>query len=779
MLRQIGNTPLVELERINPSPNVRLLAKLERNNPGGSVKDRVALSMIESAEASGALTLDKTIIEATSGNTGIGLAIVAAVKGYRIVLVMQEGASEERKRTLTALGARLILTPATEGGDGAIEHAYAAAAAEPERYFIPDQYNNPANPLAHYYGTGPEIWSQTEGQVTHFVAAMGTTGTLMGNGRRLRELNPAVEIVAVEPYLGHRIQGMKNLTEAYVPGIYDPTTITRTVKIDDDMAFETSRRLATTEGLFVGMSAGAAVAGALEVVARLQTGVVVVLLPDAGDRYLSTPLFQVPASTEDLTTAPRPCFVNTLSRRLEPFEPLEPFKARMYACGPTVHALPHIGLMRRIVVADLVRRTLRFAGYDVELVMNITDIDDKTLAAAEEAGEPLATLTERHITEFNEDLATLHVEPATAYPRASEHIDDMLGRTRELIERGVAYEKHRSVYFDVSRFVGYGRLAGVDLSKLQVGATVDLERYDKDNPRDFTLFKRSSLAEIRRGNSFQTEWGHVRPAWHIECAAIAMSHLGQRYDIHLGGHDLIFPHHENEIAVCQTLTGEQPASYWLHSAVVTGTDGKKMSHSAGNAVSVRDLVGRGYTGREIRYYLLTGSYRQPLRFSFEALDHAASSLRRVDALIVRLRSVDGDGIHPEAEVARARLEADFIAAIYEDLNMPAAIAHLSEFVRRVNRLLDLGLVGRDDARAALALFERLDKVFGVGSPAPRNHMTTTQAVSVLVHERQVARENGDHARADELREELAALGVTVEDTAAGARVRPTPGTPSG
>ena len=765
LLKLVGNTPLVRLDRVNPNPKVELYAKLERNNPGGSVKDRVALSMIEAAERAGTLTPDKRIIEATSGNTGIGLAMVAAIKGYQCTLVMQEAASIERKKTLAAMGAELVLTPAALGVDGAIEYAYTTATESPDRFFLPDQYNNPANPAAHYYGTALEIWQQTRGRITHFVAALGTSGTLMGNGRRLRELNPACEIVAVEPYLGHRLQGMKNLHEAYVPGIFDRSAITQKINVDDGAAFDMARRLAVEEGLFVGMSSGAAIAGAIDLARTLDGGVLVVILPDGGERYLSTPLFQV---AEDVGPAPGLSLLNTLTRRVEPFEPIDAARVRMYACGPTAHALPHLGLMRRVLFVDLVRRTLRFAGHETELVMNITDVDDKTLAAADEAGLPLEELTARHIGEFHEECQTLHIEPATQYPRASAHVDGMIARTRELIDGGYAYEKHKSVYFDVSRRAGYGRLSGVDLTKLQVGATVDLDSYAKDNPRDFTLVKRSTLAEIRKGTSYRTEWGQVRPGWHIECAAIALATLGARYDIHLGGHDLVFPHHENEIAVCESLTGQQPANYWLHSAVVTGDDGKKMAHSADNAVSVRALVGEGYTGRQIRFYLLSINYRQPFRFSRDGLDAAATSLERFDALVRRLRRVTGTGHAREVAVTLTELEAKFSEALFADLNMAAAFAELFHFVRRMNRLLNMGCVGAECARRAQELLESLDQVLGIGLP---ERLDADDEVAALVAQREAARELGEWERADALRDELAELGVTVGDGPDGPALR--------
>lgn len=288
----IGNTPLVALHHLNPNPEVRLLAKLEGNNPGGSVKDRTAWWMIHQAEADGLLTPEKTILEPTSGNTGIALAMLAAARGYRIRLVMPECVSLERRAVLEAYGAELVLSPACEATDGAIRLAHRILAEEPERYFMPNQYDNPANPAVHFATTGPEIWRQTAGSVDAFVAGMGTSGTLMGVGRYLRTQKSVIQIVGVEPRLGHKVQGLKNMQEAIVPGIYREKELDRKLTVEDEDAFETARQLAAREGLFVGMSSGAAVAGALQVAAEMKQGTIVVLLPDRGDRYLSTALFR-------------------------------------------------------------------------------------------------------------------------------------------------------------------------------------------------------------------------------------------------------------------------------------------------------------------------------------------------------------------------------------------------------------------------------------------------------------------------------------------------------
>ena len=291
VLDAIGNTPLVELQRLNPNRGVKLYAKLEGANPGGSVKDRIALYMVLEAERQGILRPGLTILEPTSGNTGIGLAMVGTAKGYRVKLVMPECVSLERRKTLEAFGAEVILSPGNEGTDGAIRLAHKLYEDNQDAYFMPDQFNNPANVKAHYETTGFEVWNQTGGTITHFVAGMGTTGTLMGVSKRLKEYDASIQIIAAEPVMGHKIQGLKNMSEAIVPGIYDPGMIDEKHVIDDDTAYGTARALAREEGLFVGMSSGAAMAVALKKAEVLKEGVIVVILPDRGDRYLSTALF--------------------------------------------------------------------------------------------------------------------------------------------------------------------------------------------------------------------------------------------------------------------------------------------------------------------------------------------------------------------------------------------------------------------------------------------------------------------------------------------------------
>jgi len=292
ILGSIGNTPLVELKSLPKSSKVRILAKLEGCNPGGSVKDRPAYYMLKKAEESGELTKGKVILEPTSGNTGISLAMIGAAKGYQVTLVVPGCVSVERSRILEAFGANVIITPASEATDGAIRKAHQILEEEPDKYFMPNQYANRSNPLAHYETTGPEIFAQTKGEIDVFVAGMGTTGTLMGTGRYLKERKPGIKIVGVEPTLGHAIQGLKNMQEAIVPEIYNPSMLDEKIVIEDDEAYEMARLLATKEGIFAGMSSGAAVAGALKIAQQMDSGTIVTIIADRGERYLSTTLFR-------------------------------------------------------------------------------------------------------------------------------------------------------------------------------------------------------------------------------------------------------------------------------------------------------------------------------------------------------------------------------------------------------------------------------------------------------------------------------------------------------
>ena len=751
ILDNIGNTPLIEIKHLNPNPGVKILAKLEYLNPGGSIKDRAALYMIESGEKSGELTKDKTVLEATSGNTGIGLALVCAVKGYRLLLAMSEAVSEERRKILKARGAEILLTPGHLGTDGAIEEVYRLVRENPGFYFMTDQFNNEANWRAHYHGTAPEIWEQTNGTVNKVVATLGTSGTLMGVSRRMKAYNPDVEIIGVEPYLGHKIQGLKNMKEAYRPEIFQKNKIDTIINIEDEAAFEMTRRLAVEEGIFVGMSSGAAMVIALEEARRMTQGTIVVIFPDGGERYLSTPLFTV----KDKVNLK---LFNTMNRRKEAFEPMVPGKVSLYSCGLTAHARIHLGECRRFVFSDLLSRYLTYRGYAVKHIMNITDLDDKTINGSEKAGMELSDFTRQHIDNFKNDLDILGIQPAENYPKASEHTHDMVTLAEKLVKSGFAYEKLRSIYFDISRFKEYGRLSGVDINKIRLGATVDLDDYEKDNPRDFTLLKRAKLSELKRGIYVPTDWGNVRPSWHIQCAAMSMKYLGESYDIHTASRELVFPHHENEIAIAGAITGKPLARYWIHCDRVL-VDGKKVDEK-GDRLSIQDLLDMGYAGREIRYWLLSSHYRKPIQFAETKLENARRSLKRMDACISMLLNLHDGRPYADLKQLLYDLKNGFVNAMDDDLNISAAMATVFGNIKKINKLVMDSQIDAEDASKIIEAFKQINTVLNVFDFIESD---ADADIESLMRERETARANRDWQTADNIRKLLASRGMVVRD----------------
>jgi cysteinyl-tRNA synthetase len=758
ILQLIGNTPLILVSRLNPNPNVDIYAKLESQNPGGSVKDRIALQMIEEAERRGELTPEKTIIEATSGNTGIGMAMVAAVKGYRISLAMPETASQERQKILKALGAEILLTSGTLGTDGAIERVYELVRRFPDRYYMPDQFNNEDNWKAHYYTTATEIWEQTEGRVTHVIMTLGTTGTAIGVTRRLKEYEKNVRTIAVEPYMGHKIQGLKNMKESYVPGIFDKEIMDEIVHIEDAEAFETARRLAREEGLFVGMSAGASMAAALRIASDLTGGTIVAILPDGGERYLSTNLF---------TTLMEPDFrfYNTFSRQKEDFKPISEGKVSLFTTGPAVGESFDMTESRRFVVADLMRRYLEYKGFEVNQVVNITDMGEKALLEPGLTNADLDDNAKRYMEICRRDLSVLGVQSTTYYARTSDHVDDILDISKSLMEKGFAYEKLRSIYFDISKFSDYGRLSRVDLQKIRLGKTVDLEAYEKLNPRDFTLLRRATLAELKRGIYLKTSWGNVLPSLHLETVALAMKQLGETIDIHISSLDFLFPHNENEIAIAQAATGKQLANYYIHCERVL-MDGKKMSREGEGKVTVQQLLDGGYSGRQIRYWLLATHYRKPLHFDESRLQEAARGLERLDEFSQRLQHVVTGEAAEEVDQFVYEVEQNFDQAMGDDLNVSSALAAVYGFIRKLNPYLSDGRISESQKKTALAAIERLDSVLNVlQCLEPELDEYTCR----LLETRAEARRNKSWDEADRLRQELLERGVKVIDTPDGTR----------
>jgi cysteinyl-tRNA synthetase len=759
IIESIGNTPLVEIGRLNPNKKVKIFAKLESANPGGSIKDRTALFMIENAEKRGELNHDKIILEATSGNTGIGLAMIAAAKGYKLCLTMSEAASDERKKILRAMGAQLHFTPAAQGTDGAIEVAYRMLRENPDKYFGTDQFNNEDNIAAHYYGTAQEIWEQTDGAVTMVVSTLGTTGTTMGISKRLKELNPQIKIIGVEPYLKHKIQGLKNMRESYRPGIFDKARLDEKVNILDEDAFEMSRRLAREEGLLVGMSSGAAMFVAVQKATLLEEGLIVVILPDSGERYLSTELF---AFKKEISTFN---LYNSFVRQKTLFNSIKADEVSMRTCGPTIHDTPHLGNYRRLVVSDLICRYLIYKGYKVKHVLDIVDFGDKSIKGSEKEAIELADYSQKYLQIFMEDTQFLNIRQDNIYVKASENVDAMIRIVEKMIDKDYAYEKLHSVYYNISKLTDYGILSNIDLGKTRQGKSIDLDDYEKDSPADFALLKRSSLAELKRGIYYKTVWGNVRPSWHLECAAISYKYLGAAYDIHVSGADEIFPHCENILAINKACSGQNGPNYWINAELVM-VDGRKMSRSLNNALPLSQLQQNGYSGRDVRFLLLGVHYRKPVNYSEGALQTAKNTVRKIQTFIYRLNAVDNDSKDGFAETDQLiyDLKRDFMAALDDDLNIAGALAALFNFIGKVNSPLTEGIINKNNALKIITALENINEVLGIMDFEVK---VARGEINELIDKRNAARSARNWEEADSYRAQLAELGVDVLDTPQG------------
>lgn len=780
----VGSTPLVEITRLNAHPHVKIMAKLEARNPGGSIKDRVAVALVEAAEKSGELTPDKTIIEATSGNTGIGLAMVAAVKGYKMCLIMPDSASEERKRIMRAYGAEIRLTPGRLGTDGAIELAYRLARTEPDTYVLMDQFNNPASIAAHYEGTGPEIWQQTGGQVTHVVATLGTSGTAMGLAKRMHE-HPGVEVVAIEPYAGHKIQGLKNMHESYPPGIYNKKALDQILRVEDEEAFEMCRRLARDEGIFAGMSSGAAMAGALKLAASLEAegkpGYIVVIFPDGGERYLSTPLF-APAALEglrlmNLATGGKVTLSATGSLNI-------------YTVGPSLDEPDDVDAWRRLVLADVLSRHLAARGVAVRTAVGLADLDDRTLAAARAAGQPREVYVAGVMERIRTRAAVLGLLPETVFQLASDSVPQALDICKKLLGKGQAYEKLRSVYFDVRRDKRYGNMQLMDMDKLSVGKTVDLGDYVKDNPLDFTLLKRATLQDLKLGDVIETEWGNVRPSWFVQVAVAGLSALG-RVDVLLAGEDHQFPHLENLRAIWSA-AGVEPLA-WLADKKVAREATAEAGASAEQSCSSVDLASmQSQAGgpAALRMWLLSAAYRKPLAATAQSLSMWARNWHKVQEAACAMRLIQGEagaakvsgtgagsgkaGVPEDVEQAVFDLKAAFAAAVEDDLSLHRYWPGLFTFVKRVNSWLAAGTMNPAAATLCLKQLEAADAVLGIldWNQMPLACACLPDEVRELVDRREGARKARDFEASDILRKEIAAKGYRVEDTASGPRLHP-------
>lgn len=474
---------------------------------------------------------------------------------------------------------------------------------------------------------------------------------------------------------------------------------------------------------------------------------------------------------------------NTMSRRLEEFIAVDAPRVGVYACGPTVYRPPHIGNFRTFVFNDVLHRYLEWKGYDVTFVMNLTDVEDKIIHEAAEKSVAIADVTTPMIAAFFGDLGTVAVLPADSYPRATNHIPEMVDMIARLLERGHAYRAgDGSVYFDIASFPSYGRLARIEAQAIRAGAGlasraggIDADEYEKADARDFALWKGVKDVDREVGAAWDTPWGAGRPGWHIECSAMSTAALGSTFDIHTGGEDLIFPHHEDEIAQSEGATGEPFVRYWLHVKHLL-VNGEKMSKSKGNDFTIDQLLERGYTASSIRYLLLSAQYRKELNFSFDGLDTARTAIQRLLDFERRLGDMQTAADAPLSrlhEIADQALR-DFEAALDDDLNTPNALAVVFSFVRESNAEIDRDVpTARAATDAALAALARMDEVLGVLEIARAERADVGEDLAVwvesLVARRQDARRRRDFAESDRIREELAGRGIVVEDTPQGPR----------
>ena len=456
-------------------------------------------------------------------------------------------------------------------------------------------------------------------------------------------------------------------------------------------------------------------------------------------------------------------FYNTYSRQIEEFTPLNPPAVKMYTCGPTVYNHAHIGNFRAYIFEDLLQRQLEVRGYKVERVMNLTDVDDKTIRGCKQAGLPLGEFTQQFKQAFFEDLKALRIKPATHYPAATEprYIEKMIGMISQLAEAGIAYKaEDQSVYFRLGKFPDYGKLAHLNLDELRPTGRIRNDEYEKESVGDFALWK--AWSEPDGDVAWDSPWGRGRPGWHIECSAMATSLLGDELDIHCGGVDNIFPHHEAEIAQSECCTGKKFVRTWLHCAHLM-VEGQKMSKSLGNFYTLRDLLAKGWTGREIRYALISVNYRLPLNFTFEGLGGARSALQRIDEWVQRLSDLQKNGGDPRPV---SPSQDEFFKALDDDLNISGALGHLFETIRETNRALDQNDLSTTDARALLDWWNQVNTVLGLEPDS----VTIPVEVLTLVEERQAARVGKDWAGSDRIRDQIAALGWQVKDTKEGPKV---------
>ncbi len=460
---------------------------------------------------------------------------------------------------------------------------------------------------------------------------------------------------------------------------------------------------------------------------------------------------------------------NTLTRKKEIFKPLKGKTVLYYTCGPTVYDYAHIGNFATYVRQDLLKRVLEYFGYEVKHVMNTTDIDDKTINRSKELGWSLKKLTKFYTKEFLKDMKALNIKPPTKLVPATSEIPEMIKVVKALVRKGFAYVREGSVYFSIKKFKDYGKLSKIKLSKLKPGARVDVDEYGKENPADFALWKASTPEEIKRKIYWISPWGKGRPGWHIECSVIAMKYLGKTIDIHSGGVDLIFPHHENEIAQSEAYTGKQFSRFWVHCEHIL-VNGKKMSKSLGNFYTLRDILNKGYNPLAIRLLFLSGHYRKQLNFTFEALKQAERNLESLINFLQRLKKINKKGYDKTISESLEKMKEKFLKALADDLNTPEAFAVLFDFVHAVNKLIDENKIPKKNAREIIEAMLDLDKVLGLNLKKALI-FRIPEKIKKLLEEREKLRKEKRYKEADAIREKIRAMGYEVEDTPHGPKVR--------
>lgn len=455
---------------------------------------------------------------------------------------------------------------------------------------------------------------------------------------------------------------------------------------------------------------------------------------------------------------------NTLTRKKELFKPTKGKIVKMYTCGPTVYDFAHIGNFRAYVCSDILKRYLKYSGYKVKHVMNITDVDDKTIKGANREGISLKEYTTRHEKAFFEDIKALNIDKADISPRATKHIKEMVAVIKNLLKNKIAYKSEDgSVYYDISKFKNYGKLSHAEIKQLKEGARVKQDSYEKEEARDFALWKAYDKED---GNVFwETEIGKGRPGWHIECSAMSMKYLGENFDIHAGGVDLIFPHHENEIAQSEASTNKKFVNYWFHNEHLL-VNGQKMSKSLGNFYTLRDLLNKNYNPKAIRYLLLSAHYRQQLNFTEDAVKAAESAVQRLKDFLIKLKEIKNDAENKQIDKLIHKTKNEFQKSMDDDLNISAALSHVFEFVKEINTLMMQNKIGKNNAKKISDLMHDFDKILGI---LEDKEGKLNPELKKLIDEREKARKAKDFARADKIREDLKKRGIVLEDTKDGVR----------